>query len=309
MATTVTVEKCGRPPEVNVGPAPTPVPTAGQVLVQTIAADVQPLDRQVAAGGIPGVVAPYQPGSSAIVRHNDRPHALLGGLVGMGMFAPGTFADELAVPPALLVPVPEGLAPDVAAAGVGSVMSARLALFDHADVQPGETVLVMGATGAVGSAAVVLAAGHGCQVLAATRTPRDAPPPHGITMIGTDELPSDAADVIIDPVGGNGMVTVIGAGRRRCRHVVVGYAGGIAATVPLPILLLREHRLLGFNMHATPTARARQVAADALDDLATHRIRPKIAERASLDQAGRLLSDAPSDGRAILLLGATSSTR
>lgn len=306
MTTAVTVVKCGQPPQVQVGPAPTPVPTPDQVLVQTIAADVQPLDRQVAAGGIPGVTGPYQPGTSAVVRHDGRPHALLGGLVGMGMFAPGTFADELAVPPGLLVPVPDGLAPDVAAAGLSSVMTARLALFDHADGQPGEIVLVMGATGAVGSAAAVLAAAHGCTVLAGTRDPSKAPPSSGgITMIATDDLPTDAADVIIDPVGGAGMVDTIAAGTRRCRHVVVGYAGGMNATLPLPRLLLREHRLLGFNLHATPPARARQVAVDALDDLATGAVTPTIVERAALDQAPRLLTDAATGGRTILLLQRT----
>lgn len=302
MATAVTVVKCGQPPEVEVGPAPTPVPTAHDVLVKTIAADVQPLDRQVAAGAIPGVVAPYQPGSSAIVRHDDRPHALLGGLVGMGMFAPGTFADELAVSPELLVPVPDGLAPDVAAAGVTSVISARLALFDHADVQSGETVLVLGATGAVGSAAAAVAAAHGCVVLAATRAPETASTDHGITLIPEHDLPTDAADVIIDPVGGAGMVDAIGAGRRRCRHVVIGYAGGVEVALPLPTLLLREHRLLGFNMHATPLPAARQVATAALNDLAIGTFTPTIAERAALEQAPRLLTEAPAGGRAILLM-------
>jgi NADPH2:quinone reductase len=76
------------------------------------------------------------------------------------------------------------------------------------------------------------------------------------------------ADVVVVCIGGDALVDAVRCGARGARHVLVGTPAGTMTTLPLPLLLLREHVLAGFNLFLAPPERQRQATARALDLLA-----------------------------------------
>jgi NADPH:quinone reductase len=303
----VLLREAGADPDLVVEDAAAPVPSEGEALVRILAAEIQPLDRQVAAGRLPFARPPLQPGMSAVGETAEGRVLVLGGALGLGTTRPGVFAEAVAVPRTHLVSVPDAAAVLDAAAGVSSAISARLALFDHAELRAGEVVLVLGATGAVGAAAVQLAAAAGATVLAAARRADAVSSGPGITPVPLDGLPDAVADhtagsgaaVIVDCLGGATFQAAVAAGGDRCRHVTVGYAAGPIAELHLPSLMVREHRLLGFNAHRTPIEQLREAAGRALDDLATGTVTVAPARSFPLDDVAAAYAHA-GPGRALL---------
>lgn len=227
--------------------------------LELVAAELLPLDLQVAAGALPSVpVHDLRAGQNAVARRSDGALvSVQAGRLGWGLGAPiGAFASLLAEPAdAVLVPI--GLDPLIAAAGVSSGIAARLAL-TTAGVAAGERVLVVGAAGAVGSAAATLALHQGAEVIELTRASASQ------ILSG-----SPAPDIVIDCVGGPLLLDVIRASGPRARHVLVGYVGDGVATLPLPLLLVREHRLMGFNVYRADADEYVTAHRMALADLAS----------------------------------------
>ena len=258
---------------------------AGRGALELVAAELMPLDLQIAAGRLPSVtVKDLRPGQVAIARNAaGELLSVQGGRVGFGLGGPhGTFAESFDAAGASAVPVPPGLDPLVAAAGVSSVLAARLAL-EAAQTEVGDVVLVVGARGAVGSAAASLARSRGCEVVEITR----ADPQAALAA-------APPADVVVDMVGGPLLADVIRASGPRARHVLVGYAGDGVTTFALPLLLVREHRLMGLNVYATPQREFDAAHVGALADLAEGRVsvpEERLAllplERAAEAYAGR----------------------
>lgn len=212
-------------------------------LVDLVAAELLPLDLQVARGLLPSVRVADLPAGQVAVGRRRSDAALVSvqaGRSGWGLGAPvGTFATSFPRPADVVCArLPDGLDPLVAAAGTSSVLAARLAL-EAAECTPEDTVLVTGSSGAVGSAAVQLARARGCQVLTHGR---GEPVPPG-------------ASVVVDCAAGPQLADIVRTAAPGARHVVVGYAGDGMTTFPLPLLLLGQHRLQGFNVY--------QVGADA----------------------------------------------
>jgi NADPH:quinone reductase len=281
----VTVQSMGVAPDfalnVSAVTADEPVPGDGEELIDLVAADVVPLDRQIAAGLFPPArTVPLQAGVSAVgIRRSDGALvSVQGGHVGMGWNRPGCFATTFAAPSSVCVPLPKGLDPMVAAAGGETAITAHLVLHDHAAAQPGETVLVLAANGGVGRACVQLAVHLGCNVIAAARNPELLAVSEGVRTIGYDQLIGLGADVIVDPVGGPLFQTAILAGGHRCRHVFLGYPAGATIELKLPLLMIAEHRIMGFNEHACGHDRFMAVTQTALNDLTAGVFDPKIGQ-------------------------------
>jgi NADPH2:quinone reductase len=231
--------------------------------VELVAAELMPLDLQIAAGRLPSVnVKDLRAGQVAVGRNAaGELLSVQGGRAGLGLGAPnGTFSESFEAGRASAVLVPTGLDPLVAAAGVSSVIAARLAL-EAAQAEVGDVVLVVGARGAVGSAAASLARSRGCEVVEVTRDD-----PHAALAA------APPADVVVDCVGGPLLADVIRASGARARHVLVGYVGDGVTTFALPLLLVREHRLMGLNVYATPEREFEAAHVGALADLAAGRV-------------------------------------
>ncbi len=173
----------------------------------------------------------------------------------------GGCAEFAVVPVSSLVPLPDGLGFAHAAAFWVDYTTAFHALQDRARLQPGERVLVLGAAGGLGLAAVQIARLLGAEVIAAASTAgkRDA-----AKAAGAQEcLDSSAADwperlklltggagvdVIFDPVGGDGFETAFRRLAWGGRHLVLGFAGGGIPVLPTNLALLKGAALLGVDI-------------------------------------------------------------
>lgn len=171
------ISETGPPENIQVGPLPDPVPREREVLVRVTATAVNPIDTYVRGGlvamelplpfivgcDLAGVVEAVGPEASRF-QVGDRVWGSNQGLLSRQ----GTFAELSAVDPQWLYPTPEGVDDEtvVAAALVG--ITAHLGLVREAKLRPGETVVVSGGSGAVGSTVIQIARALGAQVLATT---------------------------------------------------------------------------------------------------------------------------------------------
>ena len=295
----VSIQEFSSPPGPVVTDTPPPEPRDGETLIEVIAAEIAPLDRQIAMGMLPGAgPLPIQPGATGVgrVRSSARfePGQLVyigGGPFGLGNSRPGMAAEHVSVPDDAAVPIPGAVDPMLAAAGVSGGISARQALFDYGRLQPDGTVLVLGATGSVGRAACQIAAAFGATVLAAARDTSalddlDAIPVSlenltGEVMAATG---GKGAQVIIDPLGGPYLNATILCGAPKARHLMIGYSAGRNADFTIPLTMIRQHRLMGFHAYQAPPGRYQQVIAEVLDDISQGVLSPIVRLTVALDE-------------------------
>ena len=173
----------------------------------------------------------------------------------------GAFAEYAVCSAASLHPTPEGIAAPLAAAYPAAYTTAHVSLIDRAALRPGETLLVHGASGGVGLAAIDVGRLLGARVIAATSSAQKvqalkASGAHEVIVLGP--TPGEAfreqvkqltqgrgADVILDPVGGD-----VFDESTRCiafngRLLVVGFAGGRIASLPSNIPLIKGFSVIG----------------------------------------------------------------
>lgn len=266
-----------------------PRPGPGQSLVEVTAAALNPIDLLIASGGHPlGRPRPgYVPGVEGVGRIVRSDTLAPGTRVRTsvpGGFVDGTFAQYVLAPDAACVPIPDALGDDLAAA-IGVVgISALIGLRDEAALRPGESVLVLGATGAFGQAFVhlarilgadrVLAAGRDEDRLAALGdrglvdgTVLLDPDPAG--FLGRLEKVGGPVDVVIDPLWGAYAKSSLAALRTSGRLLNVGQCAGAEATVDAGTLRHSRLKVLGLSgAYLTPEQSAEayaQVAAYAAE--------------------------------------------
>ncbi len=269
----------GEPPELGERDAPTP--EAGEVLVEVTATPLTPLDVLCATGTsyFGARTLPYVPGVQGVGV------ARTGGLEGSRVWfassagmvdADGGFAELACAPEVDVVPLPDGVDESLAAALGLSAVAAWEMLFSRAGLQPGETVLVLGAGGVVGQVAVQAARLLGAdRVVAAARSPEAR---ETAAQLGADELVGLAddddvtalaarlsaalpggADVVIDPqagVPGSAGVRVLAD---QGRLVNLGSSAAPALEVDSAALRSRSASVLGYTNNALSRA-AREAA-------------------------------------------------
>ena len=239
-----------------------PVPAAGEVLIDMQACAINFPDLLMLADRYqfkPGL--PFVPGSevAGVVR------ALGPGVEGVavgdrvaGHAGSGGLAERVVVGAPGLVPVPEGVDLSAAAGLLYAYGTAQYALADRGALQPGETLLVLGAAGAVGLAAVELGCLMGARVIAAASTDeklalcREYGATDTLNYSREDlksrvrELTDGAgADVVYDPVGGPYAEPALRATAWNGRYLVIGFAAGDIPRLPLNLPLLRGCSIVG----------------------------------------------------------------
>jgi len=190
----------------------------------------------------------------------------------------GAYAQQIAVSEHSVTVVPDTIDLREAAAFSVAHTTAMHALRTIADLQPGETVLVLGAAGGVGLAAVELATVLGGRVIAAASTDakldlcRKYGAVAGINYSTEDlkvrakELTGGAADVVIDPVGGPYAEQALRATGWGSRYVVLGFAAGEIPRIPLNLVLLKGVIVRGMEMR-TITENVPELVARDLREL------------------------------------------
>jgi NADPH2:quinone reductase len=192
-----------------------------------------------------------------------------------------------------------------AAAGVAH-RTAFHALRSFARVQPDQWVVVLGAAGGVGLAAVELATVLGARVVAAASTAeklalcRDRGAVAGVEYTTEDlkerirELTGGGADVVIDPVGGPAAEAALRALRWGGRFITVGFASGEIPRIPLNLVLLKGVIVTGFTLGGFGLNQRDDYARDLAELGQLHRsgrFTPHISARYPLDRAGEALDD------------------
>jgi NADPH2:quinone reductase len=303
------------PPEV-VRVAEHPVPTAqdGQVGVRVEAAAVNFPDVLLIANEYQvSVPPPFVPGSEFAGTIDEVGPEATGFVIGdrvtgTGMF--GAFAERVVVDVATLTPIPDGVDARTAAAFGVAHRTAYHTLRSMARLKSGAELIVLGAGGGVGLAAVQLGVALGANVTAvASSTEKlDAAAEYGATKLinhrdstlraALREALPNGADVVVDPVGGELSEPALRALRRGGRFVTIGYASGVIPRIPLNLVLVKGIQVLGFQFQDVPASEFERNESELSDLLVSGRVSPHIGAVYPLTEAASALR-LVADGRAI----------
>jgi NADPH:quinone reductase len=207
-------------------------------------------------------------------------------VTGTGMY--GAFADEVVAPVAGLARIPDGVDDRTAAAFGVAHRTAYHTLRSVARVRKGDTVIVLGAGGGVGLAAVQLATVLGADVAAvASSTEKlDVAASYGAKHLinhRNDDVRGalraalpDGAHAVVDPVGGDLSEPALRALCRGGRFVTVGYASGVIPRIPLNLVLVKGVTVAGFQFQDLPPDELTRNEDELRDLLATGQASPHI---------------------------------
>lgn len=286
----------------------------GQVRVRVGAAAVNYPDVLLIANKYQiSVPAPFVPGSEfagVILETSSETDGFAVGdhVTGTGMF--GAFAEEVCVAAAGLAPIPDGIDDRTAAAFGVAYRTAYHTLRSVARVQPGDQVIVLGAGGGVGLAAVQLAVQLGATVTAVASSDEklDVASSYGARHLVNHRsralrdalrgvLP-DGAHAVVDPVGGDLSEPALRALRRGGRFVTVGFASGDIPAMPLNLILVKGITVQGFQFQDVPPDEFTRNEDELRDHLVAGRVRPHIGAVYPLAETVQAL-EYVADGRAI----------
>ncbi|MEV4105839.1 NADPH:quinone oxidoreductase family protein [Nonomuraea sp. NPDC049649] len=301
-----------------------PVVGPGEVLVDIAAAAVNYPDLLIMSGGyqvrwplplIPGsefagTVRAVGPGVTGVTT-GDRV---------AGSVAVGAFAERIAVPAAGLWPVPAEASLAEAAAFRVTYLTAYHALRSVAEVRPGAQVVVLGAAGGVGLAAVDVAVALGARVIAAVSSPKKAAVcrargahetidySHEDLKERIKQLTGGGADVVIDPVGGPYSEPALRATAWGGRFVCLGFASSQIPAIPLNLVLLKGVLLCGMEIRTFAEHRpqdARRDEAELAEHFRSGRLRPYIGRRYPLEKVAdalRAVSERKVIGKLVIVM-------
>jgi NADPH2:quinone reductase len=325
----IVVEGFGPPERLRVGEVAEPVPGPDEVSVMVHAAPVNYVDLLVVGGnyqflpplpfipgkGPAGVVSALGRGVTNL-RVDDRV---------LAMAEQGGYAEAVAVRADQCYRLPASMSFTEAASLSLVYDTAWFALRERARLETGETVLVLGASGGVGQAAVQLAHAMGARVLAGILRPERAA---SVRAAGADAVIDLSAadlrnslraqvyavtegcgvDIILDPLGGTIFEAAVRALAWRGRLVVIGFATGAIATIKTNYLLLKNIEISGLQISDYRTRRPAQVAACFAEIFSLYeqgKVKPVAATTFPLARAGEALAalrDRRIAGRAVLHL-------
>jgi NADPH:quinone reductase len=216
----------------------------------------------------------------------------------------GGFAEQIAVPHDAVFPLPETFSYTEGATFLVAAGTAHHALVDRAGLRAGETVLVLGATGGVGYAAVQLAKALGAQVVAVGSNDNKlaavaaAGADHVVNyrqadLVETVRTMATDVDVVFDTVGGDAATQAARLLAWGGRYLVVGFASGSIPSFKANRLLLKSSSVIGVRAGGAaqrdPGAYRRSITA-LLDYALKGMLRPHISHRFRLDEAAAALS-------------------
>jgi NADPH2:quinone reductase len=262
------LHELGKPENLRLEDVADPIPGAGDVVVDVHAAAVNFPDLLTIEGkyqfrpDLP--FAPGKEGAGIVAAIGPGVKHLKPGDRVMVQVEYGTFAEQVLVPEHECYPIPDSIGFDQAAAIGIAFQTAWFALTDRAQVTAGEVVLVTGASGSVGLAAIQLAKLFGCTVIAGLTSPakedlvRDNGADHVIDLscdtpreairAQVNALPGiDGVDVVIEIIGGDVFAGALRCLKFRGRLVVVGFTSGTIPEMRVNYVLLKNIAVTGVD--------------------------------------------------------------
>lgn len=307
----VRCNRFGPPSELAVEDLPSPTPGAREVVVQVKAAGINYPDSLIIQNKYQlKPPLPFTPGgefAGIVTRIGPGVERFAVGQPVIGFAAWGAFAQEAVAAVDSVFAMPEDLPFEVAGSFLMTYGTAWHALKDRGCLAEGETVLVLGAAGGIGTASVELAKALGARVIAAasSREKLAACAEHGADE-GIDYEREDlrerlkaltggrGIDVVCDPVGGRFSEPALRSTAWRGRYLVVGFAGGEIPRIPMNLPLLKGSSIVGVFWGDFLRRERLAVEADVRDLVVLYRqgrIRPLISRCYSLDQVPRALEE------------------
>ena len=288
-----------------------PTPKPNEILLDVHAASVNFPDTLIIEGKYQfKPPLPFSPGGEAagvVAAIGDKVSHLRVGDRVMGLTGWGSFAEQVAVPAYNVLPIPAQMDFATAAAFGMTYGTSMHALKQRGNLQPGETLLVLGAAGGVGLAAVEIGKAMGARVIAAASSAEKL---DVAKQAGADELINYSAeslrdrlkeltggqgvDVIYDPVGGKLFEEAFRSIAWNGRMLVVGFAaGGDIPALPANLPLLKGAALVGVFWGGFAQRQPQDNAANFQQLFAWHaegRLRPLISQRFALEQTAEAIA-------------------
>lgn len=298
----------GGPEVLEVREVDAPVPGPGEVLIDVVAAGLNRADVQQRRGFYPpppgaseipglevsGRIAGFGPGVTKAFSVGDKVVALLAG---------GGYAEKVAVPAEQVLRIPDGVDLVTAASLPEVAATVYSNLIMTAQLQPGETVLIHGATGGIGTMAIQMAKAFGATV--ATTAGTDEKVGTAKAFLGADiainykeeDFPDSlrrqnggkGADVILDVVGAKYLGKNVDALADYGRLVVIGLQGGSKGELDLGQLLRKRAAVVATALRPRPVEEKGAIMSAVRESvwplIADGRIRPLVAKTFLLDQA------------------------
>jgi NADPH2:quinone reductase len=254
----------GGPDTLEIADLPAPRPKEGEVVVRVGAAALNFFDTLIIAGKYQTrPPLPFSPGgelSGTVIETGEGVSEFAVGERVMGHIGWGGARELAVVPASRLAKVPDGLSDEVAAGLIIAYGTTLHAFRDRANLQPGETVAVLGASGGVGLAAIEIAKAMGARVIACASSQeklefcRD----HGADETldySKEDLKAGlkartggaGVDVVYDPVGGELAEAALRATGWNGRFLVIGFASGEIPRIPINLCLLKGNAIVGVN--------------------------------------------------------------
>ena len=309
----------GGPEALVLGEAPEPALRDGEVLVRVRATAVNRADLLQAAGKYPPPAGESEilglEAAGVVDGTDERVCFLLPG---------GGYAEKVAVPRGMLMPIPGGLSFEEAAAIPEAWFTAYLNLFREGALAAGEVVLVHAAASGVGTAAIQLAKDAGASVVATVRSAAKA---EALSDLGADLVVDTTAHdfaeaveerfgkssvgLVLDPVGGATLARNVRVMARCGRLVLIATMGGGSAELDLRAVLTKRLRLVGSTLRSRALAEKVDLTSafvrDVLPGFADGRFRPLVdsvflLERAA--EAHRRMAENANVGKIVLTVGA-----
>ena len=323
------VKELGPPENLVVEDVPGQEPGPGEVVVGCRAAAVNFPDLLVIEGRYqvrpPLPFTPGKEGAGVVIAVGSEVTLFEPGDRVMAQVEWGAYAEEIVVAEKNCYPVPDGVSFEQAAACGIAFQTAHFALHERARAAPGDRILVTGASGSVGLAALQLAAAHGCEAIAGLTTMDKsdaalaAGARHLIDLSAGDlrdsireqvrAIAGGGVDIVIEMLGGDAFDGAIRALEFGGRAIVVGFASGTIPTVRTNYTLLKNIAVVGLNWaeyREREPARVREVQAEIFDLIASGTIEMPIQAVYPLEDvaaACNVLRDRKIRGKVVLATG------
>jgi NADPH:quinone reductase len=284
------------PKSLGVDEIPSPTPGPNEVLIEVRAAGVNFPDVLMTYGKYQFKAdPPFIPGGEAagvVLAVGGAVTGLAPGDRVVASLMMGAFAEQIAAPEAGVVKLPDAVSFETGAATLLTYATTLHALVDRADLQKGETLLVLGAAGGVGTAAIEIGKLLGARVIAAASTDekiaycKERGADEGINYAREDLKDrakalthGNGANVIYDPVGGSYADSALRSIAWEGRYLVVGFAAGDIPKIPLNLVLLKGCQIVGvfwgsFAMRESERNRAN--ARRILEWVAEGKLKPHV---------------------------------
>jgi NADPH:quinone reductase len=282
---------------------PMPTPRAGEVLVKVRAAAINPSDVKNVLGKMSQTKTPRVPGRDFAGRviSGDFPwrgKSVFGTGGDLGLKRDGSHAEFMAVPVEALVEIPPEFSDENAASIGVAFLTAYAAIARIGAVKSGETVLVTGTTGAVGSASATIAYSKGARVLGTVRSRRELGIRNDLSFVEWIDLESGplpeslkeltagkGADLILDVVGGPLFQPCLESLAQRGRQIAIASTGSPQVTLNLVDFYHKEARLIGLDTLELSFFESAEILKALLPEFKAGILSPPAVETVSLDGA------------------------